>query len=370
MATVRKRTLPSGKAVYQADYRDGAGVRRARQFTKRREADDFLLQARGEVRQGVHTPDSASITVAEAGELWLHRVRANQRERTTVKQYGTHLRCHILPLIGAERLSRLSTPRIEAFVDELLRSISRALARKVLVSLKSMLREAQRRGLAAQNVADPVRIDAAGRHRERAPIPNKSELKAMFDHVRPRWRTLLITAMLTGLRSSELRALTWRHVDLDNRLLHVEQRADTFNAIGAPKSRAGRRTVPLSPMVANSLREWRLACPKGPDGKLALVFPNTLGTLMQPPDILRGCWYPLMTASGLCGDDGKPRYDFHHLRHVAASLLIEQGAQPKRIQEIMGHSSIKVTFDVYGHLFADAGADQALMAAAEQRLFN
>jgi integrase len=332
MASVRKRILPSGKVVYQADYRDGGGRRRARQFEKKREADDFLLQARHEVSQGMHTPDSTSITVAEAGELWLARCRGNQRERTTLKQYRSHLVGHIVPLIGAERLSRLSTPRIEAFADELLWSRSRVLARKVLVSFKSMLRDAQRRGLVAQNVALPVRIDITARDQERIAIPTKVELKAMLEQVRPRWRALLITAMLTGLRTSELRGLTWRCVNLDSRLLHVERRADAFNALGPPKSRAGRRTVPLSPMVVNALREWRLACPKGP---LDLVFPNTLGTLMQPPDILRLCWYPLMAACGLMieagADDGgkpfyKPKYDFHHLRHAAASLLIEQGA--------------------------------------------
>ena len=91
--------------------------------------------------------------------------------------------------------------------------------------------------------------------------------------------------------------------------------------------------------------------------------------MMHIPDIGRMCWTPLMAACGLMVGD-RPKYEFHHLRHAAASLLIEQGAQPKRIQELMGHSSIRVTFDIYGHLFADAEADQALMAAAERRLFS
>src|SRR5262249_39831271 len=126
MATIRKRALPSGEIRWQADYRDGAGKRRSRQFEKRRDADDFLLQARDEVRKGVHTPDSVSITVSEAGELWLTRCQANRRERTTIKQYRNHLEGHIAPRLGAERLSRLSTPRIEAFADDLLQTHSRA----------------------------------------------------------------------------------------------------------------------------------------------------------------------------------------------------------------------------------------------------
>src|SRR5436190_14979423 len=129
MASVRKRVLPSGEIRWQADYRDSGGKRRARQFDRKRDADDFLVQARHELSQGTHTADGASITVADAGELWLSRCRANQRERTTVKQYREHVRLHIVPVIGAERLSRLSTPRIEAFADKLLETRSRALTR-------------------------------------------------------------------------------------------------------------------------------------------------------------------------------------------------------------------------------------------------
>jgi integrase len=157
-------------------------------------------------------------------------------------------------------------------------------------------------------------------------------------------------------------------VDLETRLLRVQQRADAFNAMGSPKSRAGRREIPLSPLVANTLREWKLACPKG---ALELVFPNTFGTLMHASDVSRLFWHSLMKLCGLVdlvGEKEVPRYEFRHLRHVAASLFIAGGAAPKRIQEIMGHSSIRVTYDIYGHLFADRDADQELVADAERRL--
>jgi len=157
-------------------------------------------------------------------------------------------------------------------------------------------------------------------------------------------------------------------VDLDAKVLRVRQRADAFNVIGVPKSRAGWREIPLSPLVVNTLREWRVACPKGP---LGLVFPNTIGTLMHAADLSRLFWHPLMKLCGLVDQvDGAEitRYEFRLLRHVAASLFIEGGASPKRIQEIMGHSSIRVTYDIYGHLFKDDAADQELVAGAERRL--
>jgi len=193
---------------------------------------------------------------------------------------------------------------------------------------------------------------------------------AKVTQLAPRWRPLLVTAMLTGLRPSELRSLTWSAVDLDAKVLQVRQRTDRFNQIGAPKSRAGRREVPLSPLVVQMLRLWKLACPKSVHD---LVFPNRLGTSMHITDPLRLCWYPLMKLCALvdrAGEHEVMRYEFRHLRHVAASLFIAGGALPKRIQEIMGHSSIRVTYDIYGHLFADRDADQALAADAEKQLLG
>ena len=145
-------------------------------------------------------------------------------------------------------------------------------------------------------------------------IPSKVEMRAMLEKVTGRWRPLLVTAMLTGLRASELRGLTWDNVDFEKRLIRVRQRADAYNVMGSPKSKAGRRDVPMSPMVVNVLKEWRLACPKG---KLNLAFPTTKGGVMHAPDILRRCWYPLLKACGLVGAEDKPVYDFHHLRHAA-----------------------------------------------------
>jgi integrase len=101
----------------------------------------------------------------------------------------------------------------------------------------------------------------------------------MLTAAQGRWRPLIITAVFTGLRASELRGLTWDDVDLDKAALTVRQRADRWNTIGSPKSASGQREVPLAPMVVNTLKEWQLACPKGPEGRLWLVFPNGKGAV-------------------------------------------------------------------------------------------
>ncbi|WP_298372698.1 site-specific integrase [Azospirillum sp.] len=372
MASIRKRTLPSGETRWQLDYRDQAGHRRHRQFKTKKEAVEFETKARSEVAQGVHTPDSVSVTVKEAAELWLQRREQRRRERSTLDQYRGHVDGHIVPLIGETKISRLTAPMVESFAESLLDRCSHQTARKVLVSFKSLMRDAQRRGLVAQNVSLTTRIDAPTRGEEELHFPTKEELREIFVKATDRWKPLLIVAALCGLRASELRGLVWDAVDLKSKAITVSQRADRYKRMGPPKSAAGRREVPMSPLVVQTLREWRLACPKSKArGGLEFVFPNDSGDMMNMPDILRRCWHPLMKECKMVvGESLRPRYRFHDLRHVAASLLIEQGASPKRIQEFMGHSSINVTFDVYGKLWKNPEADQALVSAAEREIFG
>src|SRR5215469_13585461 len=169
MAKVRKRTWNSGgevKTAWVADYFDHQNIdadhpyghRHIKTFKTQRAAKAWLENTQHEVTQGIHTPESASITVSEAAEIWLQKCELEGLERSTLKQYRSHADLYIKSSrIGAEKLARLSTPAIEAFRDDLLKAHSRAMTRKVLASLKCILGEAQRRGLVAQNAAHPVR---------------------------------------------------------------------------------------------------------------------------------------------------------------------------------------------------------------------
>jgi integrase len=97
-------------------------------------------------------------------------------------------------------------------------------------------------------------------------------------------------------------------------------------------------------MVINALREWQLACPKG---ELGLVFPNSEGNVQSLPNLHRRGLGPVQVAAGISDESAHPKYGLHSFRHAAASLFIEQGFSPKRVQTLMGHSSIQMTFDVY-----------------------
>jgi integrase len=209
-------------------------------------------------------------------------------------------------------------------------------------------------------------------------IPTRDEIKAIVEAAKGRWRPIILTAIFTGLRASELRGLRWTDVDLDKRELHVRQRADRYSAIGKPKSESGERTVPLTPIVANTLREWKLACPKSEAG---LVFPSSGGLVEHHKNIVERGLIPTLIAGGVTIEDGpdskkvlRAKYTgLHALRHFYASWCINRRVDgglelpAKVVQERLGHSSIMMTMDVYGHLFP-RGDDSAELEAAERSL--
>lgn len=258
-------------------------------------------------------------------------------------------------------------------------------------SLGSILSDAQERGLVVRNAVHEMSKRRKGgtkaekrqkaRLRYGVDIPTMEEVRAILATAEGRYRPFIVTAIFTGMRASELRGLSWRDVDLDKGVIHVRQRADVYHAIGMPKSDAGQRTIPLTPMVVNTLREWKLACPKG---DLNLVFPNGEGNVEWHQNIIkRGLW-PTLVKAGVSvptdklDKDGNPvmaaKYTgLHALRHWFASWCINSKTDgglelsPKAVQARMGHSSIQVTFDTYGHLFPATDEAQAL-ADAESRL--
>jgi integrase len=178
-----------------------------------------------------------------------------------------------------------------------------------------------------------------------------------------------MTAIFTGLRASELRGLRWDNIDFDHHELHVRQRADISGTIGKPKSKAGTRTIPLPPIVANTLRDWKLQSGAG----AVLVFSRENGRPLNY-NVVQNAWHVVQIAAGVVDSEGGPKYaGLHALRHFYASWCINRKADGglelpmKVVQARMGHASIQMTADVYGHLFPRTDDDSEL-AAAERAL--
>jgi integrase len=382
--SIRKRTwrTPQTGELREAwivDYVDQSGHRRNKNFNRKRDAEAYEATVRVNIARGIHS--HSRTTVAAAGQRWLDDVDG-RLERSTVESYRQHLNDHIVPYIGAVRLADLTVPLVRDFIDRL-RADKRspAMIKRVIGDLGTILGDAQERGLVAQNV---VRNLARKKHRQTerrqrsalkvgVDIPSPAEIRAILAHLQERWRPLLLTAIFTGMRASELRGLRWADVDLKKAEIRIRQRADRFNVMGQPKSAAGQRTVPLPPIAVSTLREWKLACPKG---DLDLVFPNGRGRIESHANIVNRALGPVQIAAGVVTKNGKPKYGgLHALRHFYASWCINRRVDGglelplKMVQHRLGHSSIQMTSDRYGHLFpnGDVGAE---LAAAEKSLLG
>ena len=387
--SVRKRSwiAPDGehKEAWVVDYRDQHGDRHIKTFARKKDADAYHAKVAVDVRAGTHTPESGSITIAAAGQLWLDRADRVGLERATAEQYRQHLELHIAPLIGKVKLGQFTLPMARAFEDRLAKDRSPAMVRKVIRSLGAILADAQERGLVAQNVVRnlhrgrrPGGQVRADKRRQRklevgVDIPTPAEISAIVAHLTDRRRPLLLTAIFTGLRSSELRGLRWADIDLKRAVLHVRQRADRYHQMGRPKSAAGERTIPLPPLLVNTLREWKLACPKS---ERDLAFSNGRGNPDDWKEIVHDSYRPAQVAAGVVNAQGRAKYGgLHTLRHFYASWCINRKQDGglelplKLVQARLGHASIQMTADRYGHLFPSAD-DGSELAAAEKALWR
>lgn len=376
----RKWTTRKGeeKESWIVDYTDQHGERHIETFAKKKDADAHHATVKVDVRKGVHTAASKSITVGQAAENWLKYIELEGREAATILGYRIHVNRHIVPRMGREKLAKLTTPHINKFRDDLLESVaSRSLAKAVLKSFKAILKDAHRRGDVAQNVARDVTIGVHGREKRKlqagVDIPTPDEIRKIIHIATSKHRPLLLTAVFTGLRGSELRGLRWQDVDLSKGALHVRQRADRYNVMGKPKSHSGDRTIPLGPLVVNALKEWRLGCPKGTHD---LVFPNGRGNIENHANIVERIWCPVQVKAGVIDDKGEAKYPgLHTTRHFYASWCINRKQDGglelpiKTVQSRLGHASIMLTSDIYGHLFPrmDDGRE---LAAAEKFLMT
>jgi integrase len=414
--SVRKRKWKTSKGetreAWVVDYIDNKKIQRIRTFDKKSEAKAWETSMRTEVRDGTHTPFSQSSTVQDAAGKWLKTVRAAGLEKSTIEEYERHVHMHINPSLGPVKLTVLNPPLIRDFEDKLRNGTapcgedgtkvrSAAMTKRIIGSLGALLADAVERGALARNVVRELR---AGRKRGKerraerrqkgklkvgVDIPTPVEVKAFLEAAEGRWRPFMMTAVFTGLRASELRGLRWEDIDLKTAELHVRQRADRYQEIGKPKSESGERTVPLPPPLVAELRLWKVACRKS---KLNLAFPNADGGIQWHTNIIQDGLIPTMIAAGvsviakgkdgkiLLDDDGDPvrkaKYTgLHALRHFYASWSINRRVDgglelpAKVVQERLGHSSITVTLDTYGHLFP-RGDDGAELAAAATALLS
>jgi integrase len=209
-----------------------------------------------------------------------------------------------------------------------------------LVPLREMLGHAVEWGYIAANPAVAVKRPRP-EHREMHFL-TAPEVGKLLAAAGEEWGTLLLCAVTTGMRRGELVGLRWGDVDWNGRRLWVRRSIGLHGAVQQPKSRGSVRAVAMTPTLVSALRRHRLASPFSEEDDP--IFASERGTPLDGGNMVKRALTPALRRAGL------PQIRFHDLRHTFASLLIAQGEHPKYISEQLGHASVQITLDRYGHL--------------------
>ena len=309
-------------------------------------------------------------------EQWLARYAELQCKPSTVRSYEQLLRVHVTPRFGTKKLTDIRRDEIKQFLSDLSTStrivneaaslrFSRNTLRLIVSALRSVLNAAVEEGLIDSNPASKVgKFAKTERQAHQATAMTRSESEkflAAVGELFQEWQVFFLAALRSGLRKGELIALKWGDIQFgeserdSNRYILV-QRNYSHGRFTSPKSKKSRR-VDLSKQLRAELLELRdariLSAMMAGKASVAddLVFPSQTGTVIKPDNIVPRYMEPALEKAGL------RRFRFHDLRHTFGSLLIQDGASLAYVKEQMGHSSIQITVDTYGHLIP--GADIA-----------
>jgi integrase len=208
--------------------------------------------------------------------------------------------------------------------------------------IKMMFKHAFRWGYTKTNLAEYVNRPKV--QKTEIEILNPEEIDQLLDNVEDSYRVAFLTDVMTGLRAGELWGLQWGDIDWNLKQLYVRRSLWT-NKFLTPKSKYSIRTVDIPDSLIHELKKWKLACPVSEHD---LVFPSSDGNLSGHGYVVRKYFNSALRRSGL------RHVRFHSLRHTNASMRIQAGQNIKYISVQLGHSSIRITLDIYGHLFNDA----------------
>ena len=281
---------------------------------------------------------------------------------TTWSMYEGHLRHHFAEL-NEKRIDRISTATVEGFITaKQAAGVSLPMIKKLMVTLGQVMGYAARHKMISHNpVRDAERPKATGAPGKQngMQILEPDQIKALIEATPDqKYRTLFLTAIMTGARQGELLGLKWSDLDLDRKQLHIRR---TFNhdKFFEPKTEGSKRRIDLSPMVIKALAEWKLKSGGQDDG---LIFPNAAGNPMDKGHMMTRHFYPARKAARI------PAIRFHDLRHTYASLLLAQGVNVKYIQTQLGHASPTTTLNVYSHLLKET--NQEAICRLENTIFQ
>ncbi|HEX9683216.1 MAG TPA: tyrosine-type recombinase/integrase [Acidimicrobiales bacterium] len=354
MGFVEKR---SGR--YRARYRDPLGRQRSQTFTRKTDAERFLREMQVDIERG-HWIDPAGADVALGTWAEEFLSLARRLSPSTQETYARDLNRYILPRFGSYRIGRLPADEIENWLmDEIVDGLAPSSVHRHYRTLRRVLQVAVEKQKLPANPCD--RVEPPRVPKREMVFLTWEQVVDLAESINERYRALIYLAVDTGMRWSELVGLRRAKVDLHRGKVRVTEQLIRLHSgewhRKEPKTSSSVRSITVSSETTRIVAEH---VDRYAEGDLdALVFTNTAGNPLIASTFWQHHFKPALDAAGI-------RCRFHDLRHTSVALAIAEGAHPKAIQTRMGHSSINVTLDRYGHLFPEL--DEAIATGFGQRL--
>jgi integrase len=343
VATIQTVTSASGQKRYKVRWWEGPGRQRKRTFDKFEDARRYKTQVERQLDTGEYIdPSRGRVTLAAWFDLFME---SSQLEPATQARYRTHARLYLIPALGSRRLATITRGDVENLLSALRASgIGAATICAVHQLLRRLLSAAVKSDRITRNVASGVDIEQAQSREQR--ILSPAQVSSLADAVPLRDRALILTLAYCGLRIGEAAGLRVKHLNLFKGTIEVAVATKEISGhLIAGKTKTKRiRSVRLPAFLRDELAQ-HLASFSDPGNPEAYVFTAAEGGPLRANNWRKRVFYPACKRAGL-----EPAPHVHDMRHTAASLAIAAGAHPKAIQEMLGHSSITTTLDLYGHL--------------------
>ncbi|KFF94804.1 integrase [Streptomyces scabiei] len=350
--TITKRKDGRFQAAVYVLQPDGTRARKFAYGKTWQECDTKRRELLAKVDQGVPVP-TRSAKLSEWLPYWLDNVIKPRRKLSTYDKYESHVRLYLVPLLGSKRLESLGVADVRRFLVRLEKETTAATAKESHRVLRSALSSACREELIARNVAklvEPPRTD----NRELKPWSLDETLDFLAASRRDPLYAAFVLAIAMGLRRGEIIGLRWSDLDLENRVLYVRQQTQRRRGVlydDDPKSRR-RRVVPLPALCIAPLRWHRMrqSAARAKAGEQwhesGYVFTTRTGRQVEPRNVYR-------SFTRVAESAGLRLIRLHDARHGTATLLTAAGVAPRVVMEILGHSQISITMDVYTHVVQD-----------------
>jgi integrase len=325
---------------WRGAYRDPDGKIRRKTFKTKTAAKQWAEEQEATIRHHTYIdPRSGDVVFKDLVEVWLDSyVGSPQR----VDHVTRILRLHVLPTFEDMPLRSITTMAVQAWVKRLTKGAAPSSVRQYYSVFTAILNAAVHEGMLAKNPAARVKLPDA--RKEERVFLNHGDADTLVAVIPDRYRALVTTALWTGARWGELAGLRVENVNFLRRQIHIDESLIELNGnftVGPPKTKGSRRIIGIHQNLVDVLAQHLAAYPP----RSGLVFTTLSGTHISRANFRQRVWLPAIKRAGL---EKQPH--FHDLRHTHVAWLIHLGWPMKAISQRLGHTTIGMTFDTYGHL--------------------